>query len=233
MSGGEAPAERPWIMEQRWENVLFCHWRYSADAVRRVVPDELDIDERDGSAWVSVVPLRLSDIHLRDLPPIPYLTHFAELNVRTYVTRNGQPGVWFLSIDAANSACSWIGRCIFHAPYHEADVRLEGDGPFDVSSDRGGVKFDARYEPRGDPFAPEPDSLELFLAERYAMYVRTRTGRVLRGAVRHEPWALQPAGVDIKTNTVLDAAGLPAPAGQPLVFYSAGTTSEVCALERV
>jgi uncharacterized protein len=221
-----------WIMRQQWDHVLFCHWRYPPDVVRRIVPDDLDIDVRDGSAWVSVVPLRLSHIHLRDLPSIPYLTHFAELNVRTYVTRHDQPGVWFLSIDAANSACSWIGRCIFHAPYHNAAVSLAGEGPCDFASDREGAQFAARYEPTGDPFPPEPDSLELFLAERYGMYVRTRTGRVLWGAVRHDPWVLQPAAVTITANSVLAAAGLPEPAGDPLTFYSAGTTSEVWPLER-
>ena len=220
-------------MQQRWENLLFCHWRYPAEVVRRVVPDDFEIDERDGSAWVSVVPLRLADVHLRDLPPLPYLNHFAELNVRTYVTRNNTPGVWFLAIYAANSACSWIGRRIFHAPYHNADVRLEGDGPYDFSSSVDGVTFGARYEPHGEPFSPDPNSLELFLAEQYGMFVRTRTGRVLLGVVRHEPWRLQSVTVEIGASNVLESAGLPAPDGHPLTFYSAGTTSEVCPLRRV
>jgi uncharacterized protein YqjF (DUF2071 family) len=231
---GVTDGDRPWIMQQRWEHVLFCHWRYPVEVVRSVVPEGLDIDTRDGSAWVSVVPLRLAHVHLRDLPPLPDLSHFAELNVRTYVTRNGEPGVWFLSIDAGNSACSWIGRCIFHAPYHDAEVRLDGDGPYEFSSDRGGgAKFDVRYEPTGDPFQPESNSLELFLSERYAMFVRTRTGRVLRGSVRHDPWVLQHAVADITVNTALEAAGLPAPANAPLTFYSEGTNSDVCSLERV
>jgi uncharacterized protein YqjF (DUF2071 family) len=221
-------------MEQRWENVLFCHWRYPVEAVREVVPDGFDIDTRDGSAWVSVVPLRLAHVHLRDLPQIPELSHFAELNVRTYVIRNGQPGVWFLSIDAANSVCSWIGRWVFHAPYHDADVRLDGDGPYEFASDRdGGAKFEVRYEPTGDPFQPESTSLELFLTERYAMYVRTNGGRVLLGPVRHEPWVLQHALADITLNTVLETAGLPAPGTVPLTFYSASTTSEVWPLDHV
>ena len=40
---------------------------------------------------------------------MPGISAFPELNVRTYVTLGGKPGVWFLSLDAANRLAVWAG----------------------------------------------------------------------------------------------------------------------------
>ena len=89
-------------MAQTWHDLLFAHWRVSAAALRPLVPEGLAIDEFDGSAWLAVVPFRMSGVRLRWTLALPWLSVFPELNVRTYVTYKGKPGVWFFSLDAGN-----------------------------------------------------------------------------------------------------------------------------------
>src|SRR5947207_7616312 len=92
----------PWIMTQTWDNLLFAHWPISPDAMRQVVPPALELDTYDGKAWLGIVPFEITDFRPRSFPGIPGLSTFPEINVRTYVTLGGKPGVYFFSLDAAN-----------------------------------------------------------------------------------------------------------------------------------
>src|SRR5690348_5636242 len=92
----------PWAMAQNWEDLLFAHWPVPMEAMRALVPRGLNLDTFEGQAWIGIVPFRMSGVRLRGLPPMPGLSAFPELNVRTYVKSGGKPGVWFFSLDAAN-----------------------------------------------------------------------------------------------------------------------------------
>src|SRR6478736_184531 len=93
----------PWTMTQTWHDLLFAHWRIRLDVMRPLVPRELEIDTFDGSAWIGVVPFRMSAVRMRGLPPVPGASAFPELNVRTYVRYGGRAGVWFFSLDAESA----------------------------------------------------------------------------------------------------------------------------------
>jgi hypothetical protein len=95
------PAE-PWVMAQTWHDLLFCHWRLPVEALRPHVPAELELETFDGSGWLGVTPFLLDGLRLRNLPPVPLLSRFLEVNLRTYVRAGGRPGIWFFSLDAAS-----------------------------------------------------------------------------------------------------------------------------------
>jgi uncharacterized protein len=76
--------DSPWFIAQSWEKLLFAHWRVPEPALREVVPSELPIDSFDGSAWIGVTPFRVRALRLRGTPPVPGLSSFCEVNVRTY-----------------------------------------------------------------------------------------------------------------------------------------------------
>ncbi len=84
--------DSPWVMRQTWTDLLFAHWRVPAQHLRARIPRGLTLDLHDGDAWIGVVPFRMSNVALRGLPAVPYLSAFPELNVRTYVTRVGALG---------------------------------------------------------------------------------------------------------------------------------------------
>lgn len=202
-------------MRMSWHDLLFAHAPVSSAALRALVPAGLEIDTFDGVAWLGVVPFRMTRVGPRFLPPLPGLSAFAELNVRTYVTRDGKPGVWFFSLDAANRVAVWTARRFFHLPYFRARMRCEADGDEIVyASERThsgapAAAFRARYRPVGDVYATRRGDLDHWLTERYCLYAARPDGALMRVDIEHPPWPLQRAAAGIESNTMADAAGLP------------------------
>lgn len=193
-----------------WHDLLFAHWPVDPAVLRPHVPEGLDIDTRDGVAWVGVIPFHMTGVRLRGLPAVPGIGSFVELNVRTYVTDGAHPGVWFCTLDAG----SWLGvriaRWWWGLNYLDAKIRCDHDGDWiKYTSERrnSDATFAGRYRPTGEPFTAKPDTLEQFLTERYHLYTQRR-GRLIRGSIAHEPWQLRYADLRIDRNTVGDAIGI-------------------------
>src|SRR3954451_15209810 len=85
---GDRPSpvpDGPWVMAQSWLDLLFAHWAVPAEVLRPHVPAALSIDTYDGGAWLGITPFEVSGLRPRGMPPVPRLSRFPELNVRTYV----------------------------------------------------------------------------------------------------------------------------------------------------
>ena len=89
-------------MRMTWHDLLFAHWTFPPDALSPLVPRVLSLDTLHGRAWLAVTPFRMSNVAPRGMPALPGVSAFPELNVRTYVRRDGMPAVLFLSLDAAS-----------------------------------------------------------------------------------------------------------------------------------
>jgi uncharacterized protein YqjF (DUF2071 family) len=240
--------DRPWLAFQRWEHILFLHWPVPVDVVRPHVPDGLEIDTFDGSAWVALVPLKMADVHLRHLPQGGPISNFPELNLRTYVRYKGQPGVWFFSLDAPSRFDVWIGRHVFHLKYELARAKLATDSAtehhltFRSVRDTGwegapegapAAAFEVTYQPKGTGAPPTPGTLEYFLCERYAMFTRDATGNYLMGEIHHRPWQIFTAEVALSENTVADACGLTVSGPPASALYSPVMENVVWPMVRV
>ncbi len=214
----------PWVMRQSWHDLLFAHWPVAPEVVRGLLPAGLTPDTFDGAAWVGVVPFVMRGVRPRGIPPVPWLSGFPEINVRTYVTVGGKPGVWFWSLDAGNPVAVAIARGIFHLPYFNArfTVATGRDGAISYGSTRGAGqgRFAATYRPTGAPARSVPGTLAHFLTERYCLYTTDGRGRLVRGDIRHAAWPLQPAEADIPTNTLALAAGITLPEQPPLLHFA-------------
>jgi uncharacterized protein len=205
----------PWIMGQRWSNLLFIHRPAKLDALRALVPSALTLDVHDGTAWVSVTPFYLSRMRPRGMPPLPFVSEFPELNVRTYVTYGGKPGVYFFSLDAGSALAVFGARALYHLPYYRAamSVRESRDGTIHYRSHRThrgapAAEFRAQYRPAGAVTHSKAGTIDHWLTERYCLYALDAARRVHRAEIHHHPWALQPAEVDVERDTMAAAAGL-------------------------
>jgi uncharacterized protein len=213
-----------WIWRQRWLDLLFAHWRIPVDVAQRLVPCSVQVQEFDGSSWVGLVPFRMEDVMFRGVPAVPWLSRFPEMNLRLYVTYQGKPGVWFVSLDATNPVAVWGARQFAHLPYFEAamDVRHDGDRVRyeSVRKTMGPqVAFNASYWPTSAAFEAKPGSIEHFLVERYRLYTVDTQRRLVTIDIQHQPWPLQQAAADIQENTVVNVQGL-AVSGPPLLLFS-------------
>src|SRR5438477_1816080 len=192
--------EGPAVMRQRWARLAFLHWPVPAEEVQRLVPAGLTVDTFDGQAWIGLVPFVVTGARPVFLPPVPGLSSFDEVNVRTYVHREGRdPGVWFFSLDASSRLAVRTARALFKLGYRYARVHAEKRAD-------GLVRFESRriapgplpatcaldYAPQGLVRHAMPDTLEHFLVERYVLYATDRT-RLYQGRVHHEVYPLQAA----------------------------------------
>jgi uncharacterized protein YqjF (DUF2071 family) len=218
--------DRPWMMRQTWHDLLFAHWPIEPARLRALIPGGLTLDLFDGDGWIGIVPFHMSGVTTRFVPAVPWLSAFPELNVRTYVTARGKPGVWFFSLDAARAVAVKTARTLFNLPYFKAtmDVLVMTDAIGYESRRRRAVdglaEFSAQYAPAGTPFQPRPGSVEYFLTERYCLYGLTRRGRPYRLDIHHPPWELRTAAASFRRNTMAEAAGLALPEAEPLLHFS-------------
>lgn len=213
----------PWVMKQTWNDLLFAHFPVKFDTLRKLVPEIFPLDTYDGMCWVGVVPFHMTDIRLRGLPPIPGTDKFPELNVRTYVTIDGKPGVYFFSLDATNLLAIKVARTFFHLPYVQADMKVENNGEWIGYESRrkiGGAKFAANYRPVSEPYFAEKDSFDEWLVERYCLYTLNSKGIPLRCDILHHPWLLQRAESDIKENKMLSSQGIIVESDNAILHYS-------------
>jgi uncharacterized protein YqjF (DUF2071 family) len=215
----------PWMMTQTWHDLLFAHWPVDAAVLRQRVPRALALDLYDGMAWIGVIPFHMTNVRPRGVPSLPFVSAFAELNVRTYVTLGGKPGVYFFSLDAASSIAVLAARIVFQLPYFVARMRVARDANGIHYTSRRATRspspvFEARYGPRGPVSAPRAGSLEYFLTERYCLYTMFGADAVRRLEIHHPPWQLQNAEADISVNTMAEAAGIHLPSTAPLLHFS-------------
>ena len=214
----------PWTMKQTWNDLLFAHYPIKLEVLQKLVPDVLPLDSFNDMGWIGVVPFHMTDIRLRGLPPLPGTDKFPELNVRTYVTLAGKPGVYFFSLDAANRLAVWVAKTFYHLPYMYADIKMNHNGLIiDFESNRQSkddVKLACSYRPISEPSYAAKGSFEEWMAERYCFYTLNNKGVPLRCDILHQPWLLQHAEAEFSQNTILSKQGILVESDEPILHFS-------------
>ena len=210
-------------MWNTWRDLLFLHWSFPVETVQALLPPGLAVDSWDGRAWVGVVPFEMENIRPRFIPPVPGISYFLELNVRTYVVDSeGRTGVWFFALDCNQPLAVSIGNRVFRLLYRHAQMHVhhrQNDWTHYVSglegsSWEGAARF--RWRPSEAPVhKAAPGSLEEFLVERYRYFgYDFEAQRMMTGLVRHEPYDIAPAEVaEARVATLFHSVGLPEPEG--------------------
>ena len=219
-------------MYHEWNWISFLHWRYPPAAVTPLLPPGLELETLDGSAWIGLTPFRMERLRLPGLPAVPWVSRFPEINVRTYVRDGrGRSGIWFLSLDAARLPAVIVARAGYGLPYYWSDMAVRRNGP------RIGYRC-RRLAPRsgarcavdvlfGAPLSEsERDERAHFLTARFRLFTRI-AGRLVAAEAEHRDWPLHHAEVHRVDQNLLQAAGLPAPTGDPVVHASPGVAVRI------
>jgi uncharacterized protein YqjF (DUF2071 family) len=228
----------PWVMTHRWNDLLFLHYEFPPEKIRALVPQALTVDTFEHRAWVSVTPFWINHLRPPGVPPLPWISQFAELNVRTYVTYAGKPGVYFFSLDASHLSAVWGARVFYRLPYWHAAIKVKGrgDARIEYHSQRthGPRPAELRgwYGPLGGTNRAYPGSIEHFLTERYCLYSASGK-RLYRADIHHLPWELQAAAVELEQNTMAAPMGIELPSQPDLKYFSRSIKVLVWAPERL
>jgi uncharacterized protein YqjF (DUF2071 family) len=213
-------------MTQRWNDLLFLHYSLDPELVRAKVPNVLTLDTYRQRAWVTVAPFWINHLRPPGVPSVPWFSNFNEINVRTYVSYDGKPGVYFFSLDASNLSAVWGARVFYRLPYWQASMKVSGKGKTTIKYDskrQHGPKpaeLKCSYGPASArTFHARPSSLEHFLTERYCLYTATRN-RLYRGDIHHLPWDLQDAQVEMQQNTMAQPTGLQLAPEADIAFFA-------------
>jgi uncharacterized protein YqjF (DUF2071 family) len=236
--------DAPVVMHQNWHHLLFLHWQVPPQELQALLPHGLDLDTFDGLAYVGLVPFTLSGVRPALMPALPLVSHFHEINVRTYVHRQGKdPGVWFFSLDASSALAVAAARALYKLPYFDSSMS------FDASEDPlPQIEMAAeRTDPRGQlpanahlRYAPADgvishavlNTVEFFLLERYILYSADEHHNLYRARVHHEPYPIQRVEVAQLDETLVWAAGIKRGQEMPIRHYSSGVEVKVYPLER-
>lgn len=214
-------------LEMGWRQLLFENWPIDPAVMDAHLPGKLTPDEYDGSAWLSVIPFTNVAVRPKGVPESLGI-RLPELNVRTYVTHDGVPSVYFFSLDAQGISSVLGARVFHHLPYYYARILLAvEDDRIAFSSKRRHpgarpAQYEGTYRPTGEPFSAPSDPFGEFLVERYRFYTEAQDGSIRYTDVEHEPWQLYPAAADIERNTLLSAHGFATPDAEPVYYYSPG-----------
>lgn len=215
--------QKPWILFMRWHDLLFLHWPIRPELLRPLIPRGLELDTFDGSAWIGVVPFRMTGVRPRYVP-LPLA--FAELNVRTYVKTSQRSGVWFFSLDAASWIAVRAARWSYGLPYYDArmTVQLEGETVhykgMRVHKGAASAEFNASYRPTAAVYHAAPGNLDHWFTERYSLYTTGKRDKVVYGDIHHAPWLLQPAEVELRNNTMTQPIGIELPDTKPIGHFA-------------
>ena len=175
----------PWHYYQEWNEALFLHFAVPAAEIEQQLPKGIELDVFEGQAYLSVVCFRMQNIRPRYLPAWDWLSDFYEINVRTYVKKDGKAGVYFLSIEAEKTAAAWLARTLSGLPYQKTKLRKKANTYRNTAHQ---TSLNVSFEPKEELQQPSP--LELWLTERYCLYLDKKK-KLHRYEIHHIPWPLQ------------------------------------------
>jgi len=236
--------DSPVLMHQNWHHLLFMHWEVPPSALQALLPHGLDLDTFDGKAYVGLVPFTISGVRPSFIPPLPLISSFHEVNVRTYVHRGGKdPGVWFFSLDASSALAVTAARAMYKLPYFDASIEFAAsEEPLPTiafhsqrADARGMMPANGRvlYKPADGVISHAAlGTLEFFLLERYILYAADDRHNLYRARVHHQPYPIERAEVIELEETLVWAAGVKRGEEAPIRHYVKEVNVKVYGLER-
>jgi uncharacterized protein YqjF (DUF2071 family) len=237
--------DEPVLLHQNWHHLLFLHWEVPATELQSLIPPQLTVDTFEGNAYVGLIPFTMTGVRPVMTPPLPWVSSFHEINVRTYVHREGrEPGVWFFSLDASSPIAVAAARAAYKLRYFHSQIEFNATKAaiptIDFSSQRDdpqGAKpanCRARYQPmEGVVAAASPGTIEHFLIERYILYATDSDHRLYRARVHHQPYPMQRAEILELEETLIWAAGIKRSEAIPLRHYASEVNVKVYPLKPV
>lgn len=181
-----------WQHYQEWHGNIMLHWEIPFEMIQSFIPEGLELDIFKGEAWVSIIAFSVKNIRTKRIPPVSFLSDFHEVNLRTYVIKNGKPGIYFLSIEAQKWLPAFMARTFINLPYQKSHIFRKQNNYLNVNDN--GRYLDMNYI-EGDIIQPKT-SLDMWLTERHCLYEQHKN-KLFRIDIHHKEWNLCQVQVSI------------------------------------
>ena len=217
------------VMTQTWANLAYLHFDYDPAEIQALLPTGVDVDTFEGRAYVGLIPFSMRKVGIPRLPAVPYLGTFSEINVRTYVTRGGVPGVWFFSLDVDRLLPAFVARLTYRLPYcwgqashdvtgHSLTTTVRRRWPRHESRNVASTRIEMTI---GDPIT-QPTDFDIWSTARWGLYSRGFGSRLMYAPVSHPEWPLYSATLNKLDDSLVAAAGLTPSTAAPRCLFSPG-----------
>ncbi len=182
------------FLTARWQDLVIVTYEAPREVLQARVPEELELDERDGRVFVSLVAFDFRECCVRGVR-WPGLVNFPEVNLRFYVRErvSGRRGVMFVREFVPSHVIAWVARAVYNEPYERASMssRMHDDGTrvrveHDLAIRGSRLRLTAQADSRCE--TPGESSWEHFFKEHSWGYGVDRRGRTLVYEVRHPVW---------------------------------------------
>jgi uncharacterized protein YqjF (DUF2071 family) len=186
---------RPFLTA-KWHNLFLATYAVPPSLLEKRLPPGLELDLRDGNAFVSLVAFQFLQTRVLGIG-WPGYRDFGELNLRFYVRQGEERGVVFIREFVPQRLVAWMARLLYNEPYLAAPISAERT----ESPDEVRMYYCLRFAGRdhhihvtgGKPaFHPGLDSLEHFFKEHKWGFGTTRSGQGIRYQVAHDVWEVYP-----------------------------------------
>src|SRR5207244_5466347 len=109
------------FLTARWSNLVLLNYVVPPAVLEKRLPAGLELDTRDGEAFVSLVAFDFLQTRVLGVP-WPGYRNFAELNLRFYARRHGERGVVFIREIVPQRLVAWIARALYNEAYVAAPL---------------------------------------------------------------------------------------------------------------
>jgi uncharacterized protein YqjF (DUF2071 family) len=186
---------RPFLTA-RWTNLFLATYAVPQELLRPRLPPGLDLDLRNGQAFVSLVAFDFRDTRVLGVP-WPGYRNFPEINLRYYVRHGDERGVVFIREFVPLRLVAWLARALYNEPYRATAMSST------VREDAESATVEHRLEWAGrinslravgakPAVCPDATSVAHFFKEQQWGFNTNRRGRTVRYEVYHPEWKVFP-----------------------------------------
>jgi uncharacterized protein YqjF (DUF2071 family) len=137
--------------------------------------------------------------------------------------------VWFFSLDVSRFLPALVARAAYFWAYcwGSASHVVNTDSLVTTVKRRWPSRASTRIQISIGERIESPNELAVFLSARWGLYSKGFGSKIRYAPVDHETWILHTATLESLTDTLVVAAGLPAPTGDAHVMYSPGVSVRI------
>jgi uncharacterized protein YqjF (DUF2071 family) len=179
--------KRSWKFYQEWNKAIFFHWEVEPEVVKPLLPNSVTLDMIDNKAWISLVAFDMNHIGVKNLPKIPHISDFHEINIRTYITCKDKPSVYFLSMEGSKRASCKMLKAFSKFPYVHSKME-RNDFNYQSTNSNENNSFEVLYRTKMKSY--QKNKTDRWLTERYAVFQEYKNS-LIEYDVHHVEWPLE------------------------------------------